>query len=178
MATVQAAAPAPKSPAVHVPKKPGTVTVACKIPHGLILQLCKKTAWVEDTPSGSRDRIRYDRHGPRVFVRGTAYPVQPGPEFPERGPMAGGFALTAGVDAEFFDQWLEQNKQSPVVVNGLIFAEPTRESTKAKAEEFKSKRTGLEPLDITLNAKGESNDPRVPRPASRAVGIITKAEVG
>lgn len=164
------AAVAPAAPAVRTESRSSTVTVACKIPHGIIMQLCKETKVVEDTQAGPRERTRFDRVGERVFIRGNSYPVSPAPGFPERGPQAGGFALTYDVDAEFWAEWLKQNSRSPMVKNGLIFATPTTERTTAQALEHKTLRSGLEPLSM-------EGDPRVPRPSNAAVGAITKADV-
>lgn len=134
------------------------------------MQLCKQTTVVEDTQAGPRERIRYDRVGERVFIRGNSYPVSPAPGFPERGPQAGGYALTYGVDAEFWAEWLKQNSKSPLVKNGLIFALPTTEAASDKANERKALRCGLEPLLM-------EGDTRVPKPSNPAIGAIATADV-
>jgi hypothetical protein len=159
------------TPAANVEERSSrTVTVACKIPHGLQLQLVRKTSYVEETLSGSRDRVRYDRTGARVMIYGPGRPVNPPPGFPDPHPMAGGYALTHDVDSKFWEQWLEQNKLSPIVKNGLIFAMSSSNDVKAKAREQADFRSGLEPLNM-------EGDARMPKPRNAAVGGITKADV-
>lgn len=185
-ATATAPALSPQQQASREPRDTGatrksatTVTVACKIPHGLVLQLCKPTKWFEETPNGVRERTRFDKVGTRVFVRGNSYPVgTQAPGFPEKGPMAGGYAMTSGIDADFFDEWLEQNEKNPVVTSGMIFAMPSGADARDKAKEQSALRSGLEPLDTTFNDKGQSNDRRVPKPNNAAIGPITTAVPG
>lgn len=162
----------PASPAVHTSNKSsGTVTVACKIPHGLILQLCKEIEVVEDTQGGPRTRKRWDKFGERIMIRGNSYPVSPKPGFPERCPTADGYALTFNVSADFFEEWIKQNRRNPVVTGNLIYALPKTADVRAKAAEQKEIRSGLEPLDI------EGNDPRIPKPTNSAVSAVTKASL-
>jgi hypothetical protein len=135
------------TPAANVEERSSrTVTVACKIPHGLQLQLV------------------------RVMIYGPGRPVNPPPGFPDPHPMAGGYALTHDVDSKFWEQWLEQNKLSPIVKNGLIFAMSSSNDVKAKAREQADFRSGLEPLNM-------EGDARMPKPRNAAVGGITKADV-
>lgn len=157
-------------PAVHIPSKSSTVTVACKIPHGIVMQLAVKTTYFEDTPSGSRERTRYDKAGERVFIRGNSRPVNPPAGFPDPGPIAFGYGLTPDVDAEFFAEWMRQNAKAPMVANGLIFGMPTLSGINGQAREFEGKRSGLEPLQI-------DNDPRVPKPTRNEVHQIAKADL-
>lgn len=158
----------PATPAAR--KSASTVVVACKIPTGLELQLCHKTDWTEETPSGSRDRFRWDRGGPTVRIRGTAYPAGATPRgFPERPQMAGGYALTYGVDREFFETWMEQNKLNPIVVSNMVFAFDRSNDTKAQAKEFKDIRSGLEPLN-------PDDDPRMPKPLNANLSQIETAD--
>ena len=93
---------APVEPiASAIPKSAKTITVACKIPTGLELQLCKETTWPEETPSGTRMRTRFDRVGPTVTCRGPARPVgpapkgYPGPAIVVGTPLVSGFPLTS-----------------------------------------------------------------------------------
>lgn len=97
-----------------------TVTVACKLPHGLHLDLKGRE---------------------RVTVRGTAVP------FGTAAHDIGGFALTPNVDADFFAAWLEAYKNLEVVKRRLIFAYPKTQDATAQALELRDERSGLEPLD-------------------------------
>lgn len=138
------------------------VTVACKIPNGIILQLCRETKYWEDTPSGSKERKRFDRAGPRYHVAGPAYPNGQAPKgYPERVPTAGGFALTSDIPKEFWDQWLEQNRETSFIVNGQVFAMSTLDSAQGKGREQKDIMTGFEAISQDLDPE---KDPRLPKP--------------
>lgn len=172
-AAAQPQAPAaqqPQAPTVRATPRASVVVVACKVPNGLVLQLCKKTSFPEETPSGTRDRVRYDRVGPRVTVRGPAYPVGTPPAgMPPRPAIVGGYALTPNVDREFFEQWMEQNRQNPIVINRMIFAHEARSHVVGQARELKDTRSGFEPLI-------PDNDPRLPKPQTAGLTPIQRAD--
>src|SRR5580765_4797262 len=104
----------------------GTVTVACKLPNGLHLEL---------------------KGRPRVTVRGNAVLVAPPPGTFNMPELAATYALTSGVDAEFWDAWLEQNREMDFVKRGFIFAHEKQVNSVAHAKEMEAEKTGLEPID-------------------------------
>lgn len=166
------AAPAPETitaPAVKPAGKAAKyVTVACKLPNGLELQLCKKTTWFEDTPSGSRERLRFDKYGEIITIGGTAYPNGNVPRgFRPRPLLIGGYAMTRNVPKDFFEEWLDQNKKHPAVVSRMIYGFDQIESVKDMAKENADTRSGAEPLHI--DGDGNLKDNRVPRPMSSAI---------
>lgn len=165
-----------EAPAVHVPKKPKFVIVACKIPTGLQLQICKPTKVMEPTQSGPREITRWDRVGDRITVRGTARPVGQAPAGYVPAIMVDGYAMTPNVPAEFWDTWLEQNRDTDLVKNRLIYAMPSRADAAAMAKENRAVTSGLEPL--RPEATGKDADPRMPRPASGSIAQITNAREG
>jgi hypothetical protein len=73
------------------------VTVACRLPNGLTLQLSQVGR----------------RYGPRYKVLGT-----------RDEPSPGGFALTRGVPRAFWEAWVEQNRGRDYVVHRHVFAYP------------------------------------------------------
>jgi hypothetical protein len=152
----------------------GKVTVACKIPTGLEIQLCTKTTYWEDTPSGAKERQRWDRGGPTIILRGTAVPNGAAPRGYRMPQMAGGYALTEGVDAAFFDEWMEQNKLNPLVVNKMVFAHSRRSETVAEARELKEVRSGFEA--IQTDHKGEITDKRVEKPTGTGLTSLATAD--
>lgn len=97
-----------------------TVTVACKLPNGLLLEL-----------QGEE----------RVKLAGTAVPWGVAPR------DVGGYALTHNVDADFFARWLSVYKDYTPVKRGLIFAYPKSQDAQARALEMKNEKSGLEPID-------------------------------
>lgn len=97
-----------------------TVCVACKLPHGLHLDLKGRE---------------------RVTLRGTAV------AYGTATHDVGGYALTPGVDADFFAAWLAQYKDLELVRRGLVFAHPKPQDATAQALEMRGEKSGLEPID-------------------------------
>lgn len=91
-----------------------TVTVGCKLPNGLHLDLGDK----------------------RVTLNGA-----------NSARIVGGYGITEGVDAAFFEAWKKTYADSPAVKNGLVFAHGKTGDVEAQAREQAEIRTGLEPLD-------------------------------
>jgi hypothetical protein len=163
-----APAAAPAAPAVHAKKNStGFVSVACKIPNGLVLQLCKEVKYWEETPGGARERKRFDKFGARYLLAGPAYPVgTTAPGYPDRPLIAGGYAITKDIPADFWDAWIEQNRASSFVENLQVFALPDIASIRDQAKERREVRSGFEPLKL-------EGDPRAPKPTSTTPGVVT-----
>lgn len=159
----------------QAPKSARTVVVACKMPNGMILHLQEEYTDHEQTPNGVRDVKRHRKIGDGVFVAGCAMPV--GVPNPPKKSIVGGYALTRGVDAEFWTKWLEQNKDAPYVRNGIIFAMPSRDAAEEKADEQEAIKSGLEPLDPTFTTAKDGTivpaDPRYPKQLSGVSAIHT-----
>jgi hypothetical protein len=136
-----------------------TVTVACKCPTGLILRIFK---WIDDrgtrpAPGEERPKIAIeDTNYKRVRVNGPNryYFPGPAPEF----AISGGFAITTGVDRDWWEKWLEQNHESDLVKNKLIWALPNEQDVIKEARNLKEIKSGFEPLVIGEKpvGKGES----------------------
>lgn len=154
----QQAKTAPAAPAVHVPKKSSTVTVACKMPTGLILQLCRRTVQRIRTKDGVYEQPMFEKIGQKVHIIGPASPAGQLPKGYKRPLLApeGGYALTLNVDKDFWDEWLEQNKDTDIVKNKVIYAMPTRDGAEGMSADLEEVRSGLEALT-------GADDPRVPR---------------
>lgn len=138
----------------------GKVTIACKVGVAYIdLQLSRLEEVYENTQTGPRRIKEARRFGPVVRIRGTAYPRGTPPRgFPPPPLMVGGAALNPGIDKDFWDAWREQNKQSPYVINGMIFAHESDDHVRGRALEESAIHSGLEPLD-----PDSGKDPRMPR---------------
>ena len=89
----------------------GTVTVACKHPHGLHLD-------VTDT-SGARRR---------VTIKGNAV------AYGAVDATIGGYALTE-VDADHWAAWVEKHKDSALLTDRIVFAQPKAQAAQAQASE-------------------------------------------
>ena len=60
--------------------------------------------------------------------------------------IVGGYGLTEGVDAAFFDAWMSANKHAAVVKNELIFAQSKTSEAQAEAKDKAANKSGLEGL--------------------------------
>lgn len=140
-----------------------TVTVACKMPHGLILRGFRKTTvQVPVLGGGFRDAMEYEPDGRRVTIFGNAAPQNGAP----RTRVVCGFALTDGVDKDMWDEWLKANQDLPAVKNGLVFAySALAEAADAAKERGENLKSGFERIDPT-------GDPRTPRRQNAHVGGI------
>jgi hypothetical protein len=95
-----------------------TVTVGCKLPNGLHLDL--------DSPEGKK----------RVTLKGANHSV-----------VVGGFGITENVPKDFFEEWARQHSKSIVIASGIVFAYKDSKGAEAIAKERKALKTGFEPLD-------------------------------
>ncbi len=170
------AARAPEAPAVRVETRSGrTVTVACKLGIARFeLQLCGKKMVTEQTQTGPREVPMYFKTGQVWVVRGTAYPEGTPPKgFIKRPDEVDGYALTPGIPADFWREWLEQNKNAEIVKNNLIFAFEDREDIAAMASDFTDVKCALSPLDMPVR-DGDTPDTRVPRPMNDGISGIQR----
>lgn len=120
----------------------GTVTVACKIPNGLSLRIMEPYTENELVMGGgTREVTKHREIGEPVRIKGNSSP---------EGTMIvthGGYALTTGVSADFWEKWLEQNKDTALVKNNLIYALPREDSAAAKGREYEKVTSGQERID-------------------------------
>jgi hypothetical protein len=123
---------------------PGTMTVACKIPNGLMLRVFVDEKYSVPVMAGGVKEVTRSRptswsqklNGPaRKIGQDVAHQIMHG---------AG---LTHGVDADLFALWLEQNKDSDVVRKGLVFGQPKANDTIQQALEHRAEKSGLEAVD-------------------------------
>lgn len=103
-----------------------TVVIACKLPHGLIMEMGKlgNPEYKSVKLNGSNGA----RHGQHVIV------------------TASGFGLTT-VDASFWAAWSKKNARLEFMTNGSVFAQDSISNASANADANKSVRTGFEALD-------------------------------
>lgn len=154
--------------AKNLPKSAKTVTVACKYPPGLLLRIFKYVEQPVPVPGGVRQEKVAMQIGDTIKINGPGAPVR------QQSPheTAGGFALTHNVDADVMAAWMEQNADSALVKNGLIFVAASRDAARHRAEDHAAVRTGIEPLDMTMVRKDERdvvNDIRVRREVGQTV---------
>ncbi|MGF6604585.1 hypothetical protein P3T23_009341 [Paraburkholderia sp. GAS448] len=103
----------------RAPDTGATVTVACRLPQGLHL-----------------DIVKHGEVRKRVTLAGS-----------NSTQAVAGFGITEHVPKDFFDRWLADHRELPAVKNGLIFAHEKKDSVEARATERTDLKSGLEPLD-------------------------------
>lgn len=129
---------------------PGTCTVGCRLPNGLILRLYTMVEHDEPLIGGNGHKtvkraqpLFQDGKPKEIKLNGSARFV--GKEMPH--DIRNGAGLTFGVDADFFAKWMADNKDSEIVKNGLVFAQTKAGEIEAQAKDHRQQVTGLEPLD-------------------------------
>jgi hypothetical protein len=130
----------------------GFVTVGCKIPNGVILQLQKLEDY--DVPvmgGGVKTEKRSVRIGSPVVLRGPGRAIGQEPSVPIIGGKwpGYGYALNHNIDADFWAAWCEQNKDSDLLQHHMLIAQPKVGGTEAEAREKVGLRSGLEPINTT-----------------------------
>ena len=120
------------------------VTVACKIPAGLVLRVFEMVPQKIPMGNGSFvDGTIAKAREDTVTLRGFAHPQDRAANH----PIIGGFGLTFGVPKEFWDLWRLQNKDSDIVRNELVFARVKSGAAEGDAKERAEVLSGLERLD-------------------------------
>lgn len=135
-----------------------TVTVACKMPHGLILRLFEFVETTQAAPSGhvvvkeARERVNPGTDQPsRVKIQGYLNREMSRMLTPSQAPS---WVLTEAVDKGFWDEWTKQNKDFDPFVNGLIFAAPNAAAAHREIANRMAMRNGFEPVDPSNMPKG------------------------
>lgn len=136
---------------VQIAKSAAMVTVACKLPNGLWLQLYDMVDGREMTPQGPNTVKVARKRGEPIKLNGCALKFGQTSEV----PMPGGYALTQ-VPADFWERWLAANEDADIVQNRLVFAHDSADKAASQArDQLKEKvKSGLEPID-------PKNPPRV-----------------
>ena len=114
-----------------------TVTVACKIPNGVYLDLKRGDEVV------------------RVLLNGPGMPIalDPKKRLPKK-TIEHAVALTFGVDKGFWDEWLKKNAKFGPVKAGHIFAHGEQASVLDEAKDKEKNLSGLEAIDPDKPGKG------------------------
>jgi hypothetical protein len=128
-----------------------TVVVACKMPRGLMLQLTQFINQDTRVMGGGVEKRQVPmRVGDQVRLKPAILPFGAIPNY----PIVCGFSLTRDIDANFWREYAEQNKNLTMITEGLLAAFDTEADANAYCREYEAKRTGFEPL-------AHRGDPRV-----------------
>jgi hypothetical protein len=135
-----------------------TVTVCCRVPCGLILQLCKPAKTRIPLPGGGFvEEVIHQKFGKAYRVNGYAKPAGQDLGVTVIGaPRGGGYAITEGIPEQFWEEWLAQNAEHDAVLNGMIFAADRKNEAVAEAKDKGALWDGLHPME-------QSGDPRNPK---------------
>lgn len=120
-----------------------TVSVACKVPMGMILRVHKKVMMPQKTTDGLvRDVPEYHQFGKEYMVYGPSHPQNMGPHC----TIIGDYAITPGIPREHWELWSQQHRGDMMVINRMIFAYSSNKIAGA-AKEHAELKSGLERLD-------------------------------
>ncbi|QDH17414.1 hypothetical protein [Swingsia samuiensis] len=120
-----------------------TVVVYCRLIHGISIGIFKKEA-IE--ARAERSAAKAPDFSPLIPYRTVELNgANTDPRFHPKENILLGRAGRTLVDKDFWDTWLEQNKESDLVKNNLIFAEATEASASARMTELQYEATGFEP---------------------------------
>lgn len=115
---------------IQVSKSTSNVTVACKLPNGLVLQIYEYIEEYQNSPTGPIKVKLAKKVGAPVKLNGCALPFAVIPAY----PVPSGYALTE-VPVEFWEKWSEQNKDADCIKNRVVFAHERREAATDRAKE-------------------------------------------
>lgn len=159
-------APASKLIGSTKPEAAGAkVVVACKLPAGLWLRSFRMVKQRETTLGGTREIELAEEVGERFRINGNKVPFGVIPQH----KIAGNYAITEGVPEDLWNAWLKDNERAPMVVNNLIFAEPTLERAVDRAKDQRKVLSGLEPFK-------KDGDPRKPKRGNLNLDDVVEEE--
>lgn len=122
----------------------GRVTVACKVPNGIVMRVFSMVDDHEPVMGGGTRRVKKAVPvGESVHIFGPAVPFGAAP----RVLIAGGYALTTGVPEDIATEYMKQNADGDIVKNQQVFIYATEASARDAALERADIKSGLEPLD-------------------------------
>jgi hypothetical protein len=137
--------PIGQAPSNTVNSAPEVVSVACKMPNGLILRGMTEVVISELVQGGgARDVKQYVPNGEQIILGGTAARVGD-----PRPPLltASGYRVTHNVPKDLWDAWFEANKNSDLVKNRIVFGHSDNASVEKFGRTHDAVVTGLEGVD-------------------------------
>jgi hypothetical protein len=153
-----------------------TVTIACKFPNGILMSVYDmKDHQVPVLGGGQRTEKRAAAIGEPIKINGPASLEGVSPKC----EVVGGYALTFGVPADIAKKWFEDNKDSPLVRNNIIYISANADRARAQGKEMKGERSGFERLDVsTIHQNGREipKDPRWPRSINPNISDVATDE--
>jgi hypothetical protein len=135
-------------------KSTGSVFVACKLPHGIVIRDFQEGTAFENVLGGGTRKFKVFRPvGKRIRIKGPVVPQ----EFIRLVEVVGGYAITEGVPAEVWRRWIEWNKESDFIRNSMIYGHESKDRVTGWAKERAALKSGTEPLDVSMK-RGEDGE--------------------
>lgn len=125
-----------------------TVAIACRLPHGFVLQAQEKFTVAEPTQSDPSRKVERSRFtGPKFRVAGFAVSRDPSDER-ERQTVVNGFGITPDVPKELWDAFLKDSADWSPIEAGLVRAFPSEARAKDFARSGDAQFSGLEGIKM------------------------------
>lgn len=115
-----------------------TVTVICRMPSGLVLDLYDEGALQAPARQGALPAIKDS-----VRLRGA----RRDPRYHKKDNIMLGMGGRTEVAADFWEAWTKQNAEFMPLKKGLVFAMPKEADAVSRLSELREERTGLEGLN-------------------------------
>jgi hypothetical protein len=132
----------------QLPRSNKTVTVACKLPHGIVIRDFEERSEYEPV-FGQAERRKvsvYRPVGPKIRIKGPSVPSL----FIRYVEVIGGYAITEGIPADVYERWENWNMEAPFFANDLIFAHEDGARARAWAKDHETIKSGMEPLETGM----------------------------
>lgn len=128
---------------------PGTVTVACSLPHGFQLQLQEKVLIPAPSREDANRKEQISRHvGKPITINGPARNRDPKRMASGNTVLVvGNYALTPGVDKDTWDKFAAQMADWPPLAAGQVFARERDDHVRGHARAGDAGPSGFEPFD-------------------------------
>jgi hypothetical protein len=125
---------------------PATTMVACKLPQGVILRIMQKTKQMEAGPAGGREVEVWRPTGEQIQLNGgISGAIEVGMH---NKSVINGWGITL-VPNDFWETWLDQNKDSSLLESGVLFAADKEGDIRAEINQSNKDKVkcGMEAMD-------------------------------
>lgn len=123
-----------------------TVAIACRLPHGFVLQAQERFEVAEPTQSDPSRKVERSRFtGPKFRVAGFSVSRDPADDR-ERQTVVNGYGITPDVPKSLWDAFVRDNRDWEPLKLGLVAALESEERAKGYAREGAAGYSGLESI--------------------------------
>lgn len=135
-------------------RRSGVVMVGCKHPSGLVLEI-DESREEAPTPGANEVKVHYPT-GRKVVLNGSNSTHPDSPQV-AKGRAVGGYGLTA-VPEDFWNEWVAQHQDFPMLKNNTLFAHATQDGITSEAANRRDVKNGMEPMDPNRPGPGLERD--------------------